>query len=649
MFKWLTKFKQNQEGNVIEWIIILALIGILVDSIFPGFRMKLMEWYQEDVVVVNEGIGMTETVTPGSFVPIEDAEIELESELFVFSSKKFYNTYTVGDTTVHQYPKGTLLSFSSTGWNGTGVYSCEWENYNGKADCSRGEYFEFPASDTEYSVRVVTTDDKTGKNAASTYRFQIKDGAAISDIHFYQGPDVLFDYYTYNEMSLGVDIVGNVGSDYTCSYSFNNDTLNILYSDVTSCDGSINPSYEFSNEQILDVSVTVTDNVTETTDVYNKSFEIIHSPINAYDLVNNLGRASIYNGENVQFKVNAIGGSGSYNVEWSNYSNGSSSIREYGGETSYSSDRIIQAKVCDSNIPLHCDTETFTLFIEPSVFDFAYLATYQTWTAPRTGYYKIETWGAQGGYSHVNSFTNHNPGKGGYSKGVIYLTSGTQLYLYVGGAGNSVSNSNPEVGGTGGWNGGGDGGDDIGDGVGAASGGGGATDIRLSSGSWDDPDSLKSRIIVAGGGGGSGSASGCDAESEWGTDCSGNGGNGGGLTAEPGESAGVAVGGQPGSQASGYDFGIGGSSNNSGTPAGGGGGGFYGGYNGISRSGHGGSAGGGGGSSFISGHYNADAVNESGYHTRQPNHYSGLIFSATEMQEGVNVGNGKAKITMIFN
>jgi hypothetical protein len=50
-------------------------------------------------------------------------------------------------------------------------------------------------------------------------------------------------------------------------------------------------------------------------------------------------------------------------------------------------------------------------------------------------------------------------------------------------------------------------------------------------------------------------------------------------------------------------------------------------------------AGGSGGSSFISGHSGCDAITESStenaiVHTGQPNHYSGLVFTDTEMIDG---------------
>lgn len=95
------------------------------------------------------------------------------------------------------------------------------------------------------------------------------------------------------------------------------------------------------------------------------------------------------------------------------------------------------------------------------------------------GQYKLECWGAQGGY---RSSANYG-GKGGYSAGTIVLTEKTLIYLYSGGAGNTGKTN-------GGFNGGGK--------RSGYNGGGGASDIRIGT------DSLYARIIVAGGGGSDG-------------------------------------------------------------------------------------------------------------------------------------------------
>lgn len=159
---------------------------------------------------------------------------------------------------------------------------------------------------------------------------------------------------------------------------------------------------------------------------------------------------------------------------------------------------------------------------------FNYTGAVQSFTAPRTGTYTLEVWGAQGGGS--------TGGKGGYSKGSVSLNAGDILRLYVGGSGDS-----------GGWNGGG---------AGGAYAGGGGSDIRKGG------TALSNRIIVAGGGGGA------DAHSYV-------GGEGGGATggSADSQSGGSQTSGGYGSNGSG-SLGQGGNAYRHG---GGGGGGYYGG------------------------------------------------------------------------
>ena len=99
------------------------------------------------------------------------------------------------------------------------------------------------------------------------------------------------------------------------------------------------------------------------------------------------------------------------------------------------------------------------------------------------GKYQIECWGASGG--------GQKGGKGAYAKGIYNITEETTLYVYVGGKGTEYGPYNIQ---NGGYNGGGS--------SYKGSGGGGATDVRLYKGDWNDTTSLLTRIVVAAGGGG---------------------------------------------------------------------------------------------------------------------------------------------------
>ncbi|HET6917572.1 MAG TPA: glycine-rich protein [Acidimicrobiales bacterium] len=197
---------------------------------------------------------------------------------------------------------------------------------------------------------------------------------------------------------------------------------------------------------------------------------------------------------------------------------------------------------------------------------------------------QVECWGAAGGAS-VGGAAG---GKGGYAKGILAVTPGETLKVYVGRAASS-------------FNGGGSGGSGTGNGV--AGGGGGASDVRQGG------TALANRKIVAGGGGGGGGAFNAGG---------GTGGAAGGLTGTSGVAGGsynnsYGYGGGGASQTSGGTAGSGdtgngqagtlgtGGAGGTGTRAGGGGGGggYYGGGGGGASNGGGG--GGGGGASYTGG------------------------------------------------
>jgi prepilin-type N-terminal cleavage/methylation domain-containing protein len=309
------------------------------------------------------------------------------------------------------------------------------------------------------------------------------------------------------------------------------------------------------------------------------------------------------------------------------------------------------------------------IYDDSSLKDFAYdyIDDVQEFSVPFSGVYKIEAWGASGG-----SVNNSVGGKGAYTSGEIYLDAFEKLYIYVGenydgykstfsfngGGSGSYSNHNEKN-----------------------ANGGGATDVRLVSGDWDDSDSLVSRIMVAAGGGGSLS---------WNNGAIANGGAGGALiggngsisgsgSMEPAKGATQTAGGNGANNCSGTFVGIFGSGgyyakyNSDWINTPGGGGGYYGGGAGCAGSGIVGSAA--GGSSYISGYPGCVAIESSdniipktGCEDGTTNlecsyHYSGKIFSNTIMKSGTqnmpNVsgsgsevghsGNGYVKISYLRN
>ena len=244
-------------------------------------------------------------------------------------------------------------------------------------------------------------------------------------------------------------------------------------------------------------------------------------------------------------------------------------------------------------------------------------------TLPK-GQYKLECWGAQGGYRSSSSCG----GNGGYSVGILNLAQNTTVYLYVGGAGNTGKTA-------GGFNGGGR--------RSSYNGGGGGTDIRIGS------NSLYARVIVAGGGGSDGASNkkgmyGGGTSGGTTTESFGSGGGGGTQTA----------GGAGGSNNAGT-FGQGGQGLSAASGYGGaGGGGWYGGGGSYPDGSGDDDRGGGGGSGYVytsstASNYPSGCLLNSSYYLTDAQTIAGntAFTSPTGTSETGHTGNGYIRITVI--
>lgn len=269
---------------------------------------------------------------------------------------------------------------------------------------------------------------------------------------------------------------------------------------------------------------------------------------------------------------------------------------------------------------------------------FNYTGSSQSFTAPTSGYYKFEAWGASGGEGKFNTNAGTElGGMGAYTSGIMYLDAQNQPYLYVGGAGASATSNTQHATIAGGYNGGGNGLSGGTDDQAAA--GGGATDIRYGG------TSLNSRIMVAAGGGGGH----CDTNTAYGNNrvkfplMNGQGLMYSGTLGQWQNST-YSV---SATQTSGNAFGIGGSHTNIDAThgAGGGGGGYYGGVANKNNLGGPGS----GGTSYISGYAGVNSISSASSTSASNNtrHYSGKYFINGLMETASNGGNGKASITYL--
>ncbi len=265
------------------------------------------------------------------------------------------------------------------------------------------------------------------------------------------------------------------------------------------------------------------------------------------------------------------------------------------------------------------------------------------YTVTASGYYRLEAWGAQGGYRTAVPANVNYAGKGGYAKGEVYLEAGTVLHIFVGGSGN-----------VGGFNGGGASGCN---GQSALCGqtilfGGGASDIRV------EGNTLNHRILVAGGGGstggiakkggaGGGNVGASTSEDNVGGECSatvcGQGGNqtqGGAGASSYANTAGIF--GQ-GGQGYALNDGFGG----------GGGGGWYGGSGSVPDDSGDDDRGGGGGSGYV---LTSDSVKPSEYQVGEKYYMFNTLLvngdSAMPNPDGGSMvgrlGSGFVRITRLF-
>ena len=272
-----------------------------------------------------------------------------------------------------------------------------------------------------------------------------------------------------------------------------------------------------------------------------------------------------------------------------------------------------------------------------TVFNFDYIGAEQTFTAPVSGTYKLETWGAQGGSSMIDGRLLELGGYGGFASGFVILSKNDAVYLNVGGTGSTAVKGQDTVGG---YNGGGSGTWDNNTSElnnnqsETGGGGGGATHIATKSGLLNSLENYKNDIYIVSGGGGAGNYT-------------QHGGSGGGIAGMQGENSS----GYGGNQISGCSFGKGcdgvGTGDSNGVS--GGGGGFYGG-NINSASGKNFNAGG-GGSGYIGNTLLKDKVMYC-YGCEESNEESTKTISTTCSEETptsycAKKGNGYARIILV--
>ncbi len=536
--------------------------------------------------------------------------------LLISSLIILFLTSCIEDNNILDNGGNRQLEFSvmTHGWNNSNSspFNCE---KNSRATPISGASF-----DTSNSFNVIADVNKGGNwstevdNEAVSYS-STNNIWQTSATHYWPGSSSIVNFYAYYPTSISSSITHNAGSAPVLSYTVPDnaaDQIDILTSSKISVDGD---SYNQTPVDFKHIFAAVQFRV--------GSSGMINGTITKISLngIQNTGSYSFTSGWTPQTSstttytkdVSAAGDAGTEIVSGNDpflvmpqtLSNASFTVTYSGGATLTKSlgGTWEAGKVYEYNI-----NSSFS-----ATQDFSYTGNVQSYTVPFTGTYKVEVWGAEGGYGWTTGSGDMTAGgKGGYSAGDVRLSKGQIVYIVVGGAGNPGSNHTQ----VGGYNGGGQSSSQTGPD------GGGATHIATTNrGILSNYSNYQREIlIVAGGGGGSERVMGGDGGGISGT--SGSIGfqslltNAGGGTQNSGGIAGTtsdkgdAESGRFGKGGNGYILG-------SQDAGGAGGGGWYGG-GGIAYAG-----GGGGGSGYVGGVTNGS------------------------MQTGSRSGDGYARITFV--
>ena len=333
---------------------------------------------------------------------------------------------------------------------------------------------------------------------------------------------------------------------------------------------------------------------------------------------------------------------------------------KYQGSIPKKGEAIFEKAICDNNATVSWNDDSWSLLITnlnqktkcnlyfyggSTTFSFDYTGGEQIFTAPISGTYKLEAWGASGGNATSDALTAKG-GLGGYATGYVKLNADDKLFLNIGGKGVDTSldyNETPTSGTIFAYNGGSC--EAVNKNTKWA-GGGGATHIALKYGLLSSLENSKDSIlIISGAGGGAGLY--MSETNEGGSAGGYNGNNGNGYDAE------IVLGGSQISGGSSADFSWGDVTNKIKSSFGvgasfgsGGGSGYYGGGSGW-RSGSSGA----GGSSYIGNSsltekvmycYNCEESSEESTKT-----ISTTCTSETPTENCAKQGNGYARITLV--
>ena len=313
-------------------------------------------------------------------------------------------------------------------------------------------------------------------------------------------------------ISLGLIILLGIGFSYSMwNISVSQDTTNLAESkcfdlSITNKENniSLDNAYPISNDKgksLTPYTFTIT-NTCDITAQYNINLEVLNTStlssnfidvmlenndIKEINLLSNFDNTDNVNTNSIESRKLTIGilksqESKNYSLRlWIDYN---TTLEDLNNEI-----KTFKSKIVVVGKPINYTGDT--------VFNFDYTGGEQTFVAPVSGIYKLETWGAQGGD------LDGPIGFGAFSKGYTYLEQSLTLYINAGGKGQDgvfIDDENATFKRTvGGYNGGGSGG--VGKYANGA-GGGGATHIATKSGLLSILEEHRDTIVMVSGGGG---------------------------------------------------------------------------------------------------------------------------------------------------
>ena len=317
------------------------------------------------------------------------------------------------------------------------------------------------------------------------------------------------DNIIFISISLGLIILLGIGFSYSLwNISVSQDTINLAESkcfdlSITNKENNINldNAYPISNDKgkgLTPYTFTIT-NTCDITAEYSVNLEVLNNSTLASKFIDVMfeGNINLLSSYDTADKVNTSSvesrklttgilkskESKDYSLRlWIDYN---TTLEDLNNEI-----KSFKSKIVVVGKPINYTGDT--------VFNFDYTGAEQTFIAPVSGTYKLETWGAQGGNSIDEGIVFVNKFYAGYSSGKILLEKNKKLFISVGGKGENATVGKSSLGG---WNGGGNGDWDHSDNE-SCGGGGGATSIQtllINDGQLKNYENKKSGVLIVSG------------------------------------------------------------------------------------------------------------------------------------------------------